>query len=790
MTGLEMKIRNRQIRTGKYAVKEAAALYGMLVLIFAAYFSVFETTFYIAGTFMLPVFAAGIAVVVCKIKGRTGWILKGVVILGGCVLIVTPWNLMQGISSFLNKYIEKNNEFYNINSPYFSSSTRALDILPALLGVQILLSVLILSAKMIPRREWRKMPVLLISILPVIISATVGKMPSLIIGWLLLGGVIFYLKWLREERISFRETIGALTVLALLFGVSSAIIPHIGKYRVENEAYFTKIYNRIVEMQYGDGKSFIEKQIDKAGKYQGGGIGKGNLANLSEFHPSGEKALDVICTQKPSGTLYLRAYTGVNYTGKTWEEENASEFRKGMSLISGEEGRRTLMNEPYARISEGTTDLEVQKIRIMRAEASRDFAYVPYFVEVTLKEKVYLDAWIKGNFKSEEEYSYYPYEEAGSVRTGTLRSESEIWQEYREFVNTVYTTFPEELTYLEDLSNSLYKGNANRTEDDINDLFQNNLELTYTKNPGALPPGEEFTEYFLKEKREGFCVHFATAATLLYRACGYPSRFVEGYAVPVSAFSRSNGGTYRARVTDEMAHAWSETFDEELGWVVREHTPSYANVTINPSEDESPAENEATQVKEDVTGNEVSSREENQVSENEKDTENNVTENRKWQSDGNNTADGKKNDIGSSIRIVFFWIIMVIGGIIFIILFIVLGRNVRVQKRYAGFRKRKNNRGIANIYQAVYEICLFGGMKTEGISENMAHEIIKAQFKELTEEEWDNLYLCAQRAAFSGEEISKEEQKQMIRLYQKFRREYLKTLSRKQKLWFLFGKGM
>ena len=67
---------------------------------------------------------------------------------------------------------------------------------------------------------------------------------------------------------------------------------------------------------------------------------------------------------------------------------------------------------------------------------------------------------------------------------------------------------------------------------------------------------------------------------------------------------------------------------------------------------------------------------------------------------------------------------------------------------------------------------------------------MKAQFTQLSEEEWEWMYLCAERAAFSGEEITKEEQKQMFRLYQKFRRAYLKTLNRKKKFWFLYGKGL
>ena len=80
--------------------------------------------------------------------------------------------------------------------------------------------------------------------------------------------------------------------------------------------------------------------------------------------------------------------------------------------------------------------------------------------------------------------------------------------------------------------------------------------------------------------------------------------------------------------------------------------------------------------------------------------------------------------------------------------------------------------------------------KPDPQNERMTLERMKAHFSQLSGEEWEWMYLCAERAAFSGEQIDKEEQKQMFRLYQKFRRAYLKTLNRKKKFWFLYGKGL
>ncbi|MDE5934123.1 MAG: hypothetical protein K2H40_16795, partial [Lachnospiraceae bacterium] len=108
------------------------------------------------------------------------------------------------------------------------------------------------------------------------------------------------------------------------------------------------------------------------------------------------------------------------------------------------------------------------------------------------------------------------------------------------------------------------------------------------------PYGEDFINYFLAENRRGYCAHFASAATLIFRYLGIPARYVEGYAIdPVDI---SENGTLleeaqyedyydghsllgteavvSVEATDANAHAWVEVYDAALGWVVVEVTPA------------------------------------------------------------------------------------------------------------------------------------------------------------------------------------------------------------------------
>jgi transglutaminase-like putative cysteine protease len=56
----------------------------------------------------------------------------------------------------------------------------------------------------------------------------------------------------------------------------------------------------------------------------------------------------------------------------------------------------------------------------------------------------------------------------------------------------------------------------------------------YTLSPYVTPEGENFTLYFLQTAKQGYCIHFATAATLMLRALDVPARFTSGFVITVS----------------------------------------------------------------------------------------------------------------------------------------------------------------------------------------------------------------------------------------------------------------
>lgn len=94
--------------------------------------------------------------------------------------------------------------------------------------------------------------------------------------------------------------------------------------------------------------------------------------------------------------------------------------------------------------------------------------------------------------------------------------------------------------------------------------------FAYTRTPGDIPEDvdseAEYLDYFLFEKKEGYCVHFATAMVLMARSRGIPARMVQGFRVD------AKGGT-TMDVRSDTGHAWAEAYIDGVGWLTFDATP-------------------------------------------------------------------------------------------------------------------------------------------------------------------------------------------------------------------------
>jgi protein-glutamine gamma-glutamyltransferase len=94
-------------------------------------------------------------------------------------------------------------------------------------------------------------------------------------------------------------------------------------------------------------------------------------------------------------------------------------------------------------------------------------------------------------------------------------------------------------------------------------------EYFYTLEPPRLESNS--VDDFLFNTRRGFCEHFASAFTMMARAAGIPARVVAGYQG--GEFNPINGYLI---VRQSDAHAWSEVWYDDRGWVRVDPTAAVA----------------------------------------------------------------------------------------------------------------------------------------------------------------------------------------------------------------------
>ncbi len=132
--------------------------------------------------------------------------------------------------------------------------------------------------------------------------------------------------------------------------------------------------------------------------------------------------------------------------------------------------------------------------------------------------------------------------------------------------------------------------------------IQNYLKAngTYTLESDYPYDGEDAVSFFLNEGMKGYCVHFASAMTVMARIAGLPARYVEGYLCSIDESGE-------AIVTGLDAHAWTEVYLNGFGWMTFDATPPDRNddesdENNDGSGNENPPDNGETGHTDDETG--------------------------------------------------------------------------------------------------------------------------------------------------------------------------------------------
>lgn len=110
-----------------------------------------------------------------------------------------------------------------------------------------------------------------------------------------------------------------------------------------------------------------------------------------------------------------------------------------------------------------------------------------------------------------------------------------------------------------------------------NILYHLTESITYSEDVSAVENGVDFVLNFLDGTKSGYDVHYATAAVMMFRYYGIPARYAEGYIITKEDVKNAApGDTLSLDCTH--AHAWVEYYQDGVGWLPFEVTPSYLSV--------------------------------------------------------------------------------------------------------------------------------------------------------------------------------------------------------------------
>lgn len=276
-----------------------------------------------------------------------------------------------------------------------------------------------------------------------------------------------------------------------------------------------------------------------------------DLSALEDFERTGIKIMTV--KAETSGNLYLKGLAYADYENNEWSLLSSEEINNFPNSFEAFTLTQPIDNSNSKSLSISTFNKE-------------SLIYTPYYISELPSDTLALgDVCIKNKSElTDYSISYTPYSKLEEFAV----SDSTAAREYKSFVHNTYTQLPDDTK--EKLLEIAQENSL--TELDTADIPQKVCSFVkssakYSYSPETMPKDEDFAVWFLNEANSGYCVHFATAATVMLRALDIPARYVTGFCVNAKSGELTT-------VTSNNAHAWVEYYDDEQGWIALEATPS------------------------------------------------------------------------------------------------------------------------------------------------------------------------------------------------------------------------
>ncbi|MBQ9607474.1 MAG: transglutaminase domain-containing protein [Lachnospiraceae bacterium] len=331
--------------------------------------------------------------------------------------------------------------------------------------------------------------------------------------------------------------------------------------------------------------------------------------------------MDIYSSAESDPMLYLAGRTFDSFNGKSWEKTDTDTIN--------EKGYDTLETVCAALDNAGdeylTDLLKPASFRIKYSDIRTTYVFSPAKLAASLGDSLVMDGGdmrFSGKKQAKEPYRIYYYRmnrgnpafekmlatghevtpssfENAMKKSGIQGLDHDGYLSYRDMLYETYLEDPELSVGLKSYIDGILTG-ADTDYEKLLRIEELLKGFSYSDSPGKLPESvtdeSSFLDYFILEKREGYCSYFATSFVLLARAYGIPARYVQGFRVPA-------GNRSHTEVLSSSAHAWPEAYINGIGWFAFEPTPGLQSTVSWETVQETVDEEHGSEATEDTNLN-------------------------------------------------------------------------------------------------------------------------------------------------------------------------------------------
>lgn len=525
--------------------------------------------------------------------------IGGLLVFYGALTIRFHEELIKGFITIVNSFLKQFMSFSGSNLALLTYKDKDdVSVGFSTTLVLIILGVFVIAVVSAFFYRKRRSSVFLVMTLPfVIIPMYVGKVgyfTDMIIYLVILMAVI----GTRQQKTAstdrqIRQKLSVLLVgVGLIAGLLSFIIVTPARYE-RNKNTLLEVKNTITSLASWSSEDMFTWI---RANFNDSAIDYGKIGKKAEVNHTGQTLVKISGDVNTNYGLYLKSFVANVYESNKWtSNKKNAEFKQDLAVLASQNitpdsYHVQLRNDVGDNEKSGFEDLwSIGNLHVRNLA----FGFGNYLIPV-LPESAYitendgmLTTRIPGIEYDEEYYLNYPY----SIRRMLMTPSEDLtdpvfWTTYTDktdalkaFAEKYYLQVPEDLNGICEQFKSEYKtiiDNYNDGVSDISDVLKAVREFisrdtTYTESPGRTPSGRDTVEYFLTESKKGYCTYYATAAAIILRSVGIPTRYVEGLYITPEELQKGVPG--EISVPDYDAHAWIEVYDERYGFVTFETTP-------------------------------------------------------------------------------------------------------------------------------------------------------------------------------------------------------------------------